>query len=258
MGGAKVYNIYKENGVYKSDLPKWWESDNYFNQLQIIAPRIKRIYMAGGEPMIAPRHGDLLDMLISNGHAERIDLSYDTNLLAINDKILRRLQHFKSVQISVSADDIEDKFTYIRYPSSWKKVQSNMQLLEKYNLRVDRISVVIGIYSLYSMIRMVHYYRDIGFNRFRQRILNSPLMFDMKWLPRQAKIDAIKKYAESDIGEENYKLTIGYLYNNINVPENPIMLKACVDRMDKFDKIRGLNWKNTFPEVADILKDYIT
>jgi hypothetical protein len=83
-------------------------------------------------------------------------------------------------------------------------------------------------------------------------------MFDMKWLPRQAKIDAIKKYAESDIGEENYKLTIGYLYNNINVPENPIMLKACVDRMDKFDKIRGLNWKNTFPEVADILKDYIT
>ena len=82
-------------------------------------------------------------------------------------------------------------------------------------------------------------------------------MFDMKWLPRQAKLDAISAYENSNIGQKNWQMTVGYLYNNLDVPENPQMLHRFVERMDKFDKLRKLDWKNTFPEIADIMKNYI-
>ena len=82
-------------------------------------------------------------------------------------------------------------------------------------------------------------------------------MFDMKWLPRQAKLDAINAYENSNIGQKNWQMTVGYLYNNLDVPENPQMLHRFVERMDKFDKLRKLDWKNTFPEIADIMKNYI-
>ena len=255
--GADTYKVYQENGVYKSNLPKWWESEQFWKDFEKIAPRISELYITGGEPMLVPKHADMLDMLIATGHSKKIKLSYDTNLLAINEKVVNKFQHFRDVVIAVSSDDIEDRFQYIRYPSNWKKLQNNIQLLQKYNVKIKSISLCVGIYSLYSLMRMVPYYNSLGFYDFRQRILNSPVMFDMKWLPRQAKLDAINAYENSNIGQKNWQMTVGYLYNNLDVPENPQMLHRFVERMDKFDKLRKLDWKNTFPEIADIMKNYI-
>ena len=35
------------------------------------------------------------------------------------------------------------------------------------------------------------------------------------------------------------------------------MIKLFIKRMDSFDRVRKIDWKNTFPEVVDLIKDYL-
>jgi pyruvate-formate lyase-activating enzyme len=256
--GPETYEIRKENGVYKADLQKWWESENWLKEYEKIKHRIRELYITGGEPMVVPYHSEFLDRLIADGVAGNIRLGYDTNLLAVNQNIISKFKHFGSTMISVSSDDIEERYEYIRYPSNWEKLQRNLRLMKENNIKIDRISMCAGIYSIYSLLRMVPYYNELGYTHtIRQRILNSPTMFDMKWLPREAKIQAIERYKNSNIGDDNSRMTVGYLQNNLDLPENPEMLSLFVKRMDSFDRVRKLDWKNTFPEVAEMVKRYI-
>jgi len=255
--GPETYEIRKENGIYKADLKKWWESENWLKEYEKIKYQIRELYITGGEPMVVPYHAEFLDRLIADGVAGNIRLGYDTNLLAVNQNIISKFKHFGSTMISVSTDDIEERYEYIRFPSKWDKLQRNMQLMKENNIKIDRVSLCVGIYSVHSLFRMVPFYSDLGYNIIRQRILNSPVMFDMKWLPKKAKLETIQKYENSNIGRDNYQMTTGYLYNTLDIPENPKMLSAFVQRMNKFDEIRKLDWKNTFPEVAEMVQKYI-
>lgn len=255
--GPESYKIRQENGVYKADLQQWWKSDNWLKEYELIKHRIRELYITGGEPMVVPYHAEFLDRIIADGLAGNIRLGYDTNLLAINQNIISKFKHFKSLMISVSSDDIEERYELIRFPSKWDRLQRNLALMKENNIPIDRISTCIGIYSIHSLFRLFPHYSNLGYPNIRQRILNSPTMFDMKWLPREAKINTINKYMNSNIPRDIYQMTTGYLANNIDVPENPYMLNQFVQRMNKLDEVRKTDWKSTFPEVVDMVKRYI-
>ena len=151
---SKTYEIRKENGVWKSDMPIWHDSENWWNQFELIKHRVRHLYITGGEPFIIKGHDVLLDKLIESGNAKNVILEYDTNLTVINKKIIDRWKNFKNVVLSISCDDIEERFELIRFGGKFNKMLENLQFLRDNNIRIRHLSTCIGIYSLYSPIQI--------------------------------------------------------------------------------------------------------
>jgi pyruvate-formate lyase-activating enzyme len=256
---SKVYSIRVENGVYKTDMPVWHDSPIWWEKFDEIKNQIRHIYLTGGEPFIIKGHDILLDKLIECGVADKVILQYDTNLSVINDKILNRLVQFKEVLIDVSCDDIGERYEFIRYGGKFKTLIDNLDKLKSKNIKFRNITSCVGIYSLFSPIRVHEFFSQMGYDEYAFRVLRSPWHSDVAFLPDDLKMKVIKIYEVSNLPVKWKKFIIGYLENNIgkHTQENcENHLKNHIMYLDKLDEIRGTNWKETFPEVVSLLKDY--
>jgi pyruvate-formate lyase-activating enzyme len=110
---------------YAMDTELWTILNEY-------APRIRRIYFAGGEPFLQPSHFKLLELLIDNGCAADIDLGYNTNLTVLPEGIFEKLGKFKSVDIGASCDGTEDVFESIRAGAKWDTFVKNVRETKKH------------------------------------------------------------------------------------------------------------------------------
>lgn len=254
---SKVYNITVENGVYKSDMPVWHDSEQWRKSFEEIKHRIRHLYLTGGEPFIVKGHDVLLDRLIESNLAHNIILEYDTNLSVINDKILSRLKQFKQIIFSVSCDDVDERYELIRFPGKFKTVTKNLEVLKEKGFAVRHISTCIGMYSIFAPLRLREKFPDY---KLSVRMLRNPGHCDIIYLPKDVKKKVIQTYKESNLEERWKNFIITYLENNMEtVPDHlcDFNTRNHIEYLDKLDEIRGTNWKQTFPEVTELLKDYL-
>jgi len=94
--------------------------------LRARAAEIRRIYFAGGEPLLQPLHMAVLDMLIDQQVAQNIELRYTTNLTRIPAGLFDRLQRFKDVELGASCDGTRAVFERIRRGASWPAFLANL------------------------------------------------------------------------------------------------------------------------------------
>jgi MoaA/NifB/PqqE/SkfB family radical SAM enzyme len=257
---SKTYNIYLENNVYKTDMPVWHDSDVWWNQFDQFKHRIQHIYLTGGEPFLIKGHDKLLNRLLASGKAGDIILDYDTNLTVINPGILNKLKLFKKVNLRVSIDDLHERFELIRFPSKFDKVLANIEKVKEYGLTVEVVTECTGIYSLFSPIRLYDYFTKRGFDKFSFRFLKFPAHMNIAFLPDHLKDIAIKTYEESNLSEYWKNYNIAYLKNNYGVHSAEVCesyARQHIAYLDKLDELRGTDWKKTFPEIADLLKEYL-
>ena len=259
--GHKEYTIKKEGNKLVTDMVRWHDDPKWWEQFERIKGRLRRVYITGGEPFIQPSHDEFLDRLIASGHSKNIFLEYDTNLTVINNKIIERFSKFQGIRLSVSVDDIEDRYELVRYPCSWQTLLKNLEAIRKVeNIDASRLTTCTGIPTLYAAIRMYKFFAPMGFNRFPRRLLRSPAVYDLQYLPDEAKKIAIKTYIEADIPDQYKTVQIGYLKNSIGKVDYETcihFLNAFKKRMDTLDSLRGTDWKNTMPDVVDLIGKYI-
>jgi MoaA/NifB/PqqE/SkfB family radical SAM enzyme len=256
--GRVTYKLEKQGHKYVSDMPKWHDSPVWWEQFDRIKHRLKRIYVVGGEPFIQPAHDEMLDRLIAADLAKDITLEYDTNLMAINGKILERLNKFKGISLAVSLDDIEQRYELIRFPSKWDRLNENLEKIKSiYNRDETRISMCVGTFSVYAPSRVIPYFLERGFKRFPIRLLRSPSCYDMAWLPNAIKKRIIESYDSIDIPVRYKAETVGYLKNRMdqcNEEKSEMWMRSFIQRMDMLDKLRGTDWKSVMPDVVDLLR----
>jgi MoaA/NifB/PqqE/SkfB family radical SAM enzyme len=248
------YNIIVKNGVYKSDMPVWHDSDAWWKNFDDIKHRIRHLYLTGGEPFIVKGHDVLLDKLIELNLASNIILEYDTNLSVINDKILNRLKQFKEVILSVSCDDVDEQYELIRFPGKFSNMTKNLQLLKDRDFEIRHLSTCIGIYSIFSPLRLRDKFPEY---KLSLRMLRAPFHSDIMYLPKSAKEEVIRVYRESNIEDRWKNFVISYLENNMNTfPDKECvdMTKQHINYLNKLDEIRGTDWKKTFPDVVKLLE----
>jgi sulfatase maturation enzyme AslB (radical SAM superfamily) len=255
---SKTYTIYKENDVYRTDMQKWHDSDAWWDSFEKIKHRVRHIYMTGGEPFIVKGHDVLLDKLIDCGNAKNVVMEYDTNLSVINTKILDRLEKFKEVILSVSCDDVEDRYELIRFPGKFQRILDNLEKLKARSVKVRHLSSCVGIYSLYSPIRLYEYFEPLGYV-FSFRFLRFPDHSAIAYLPKELKKQVMETYSKSTLPDKWKIYMLSHLLENIEMPEDKCVAKTKehIKYLNSLDEIRGTDWKATFPEIADLLKDYI-
>ena len=248
------------HNTYRGATLAWHDSEEWWAQFDLIKHRIRHLYLTGGEPFIVKGHDDLLDRLIADDLAKNVILEYDTNLSVINDKILKRLSNFKKIVISVSCDDVEDRYELIRFPGNFNTMLENLGQLRARNIDIRHLSTCIGIYSIYSPIRLYEYFKPMGYDTYSLRFLRSPDHSNIALLPDHLKLKVMEVYKASSMPDKWKAFVCGYLENNMGKFSNEqceTSVRKHIAYLNRLDELRGTDWKSTFPDVVELLQEFL-
>lgn len=105
-----------------TNLQKWIEPE---------LKNLKRVYLAGGEPLIVKDNEWLLEkLLVENPDCE---LLINTNVQNLDTRVFELIQKFnnKNVQWVISGENTGDKYEYVRYGSNWEIFKNNLLKLKE-------------------------------------------------------------------------------------------------------------------------------
>ena len=250
----KFHNWYKNRKIWKS-IYKW-------------APGTKQLYFTGGEPTLIKENWELINYLKEKGYSKNIDLVFNINCTQVPDKLLDTFPSFSTVSISLSVDGYKEVQEYIRYPSHWKKIESNIIKILK-NRRENTsfvFSPVVQTYNILNLLKLLEWVDElqVDYGKIDSSIIicTTPKFLDIAILPKNVKQEAllrIEKYESSYKGGDNFLLEcLGAIKNILKAEEKTEIekdLKKFYTYTSLLDKKRGNNFKTTFPELNRLLDE---
>jgi glutamate-1-semialdehyde 2,1-aminomutase len=154
----------------------------------------EEIYFLGGEPTLIDSHLEILDYALEQDYAKNITLRWSTNLTHFDERYIQRAQYFKKVILDCSIDGYGDVNDYIRYPSKWSQIESQLFKIQK-NLSNAHINIVctIQIYNIFEIEKFIHWC-DQNKITFTFNYLDHPKYLSVQNLPMSVKQVLINEY----------------------------------------------------------------
>lgn len=209
---------------------------------------LKEVYLSGGEPTLIKYNLNLLRKL-----QKRSDLLIRVNsnmMWGQDNQIVQEILKFPRVMFTCSADNIGQKFEYIRRGASWNKFIDNLKYLMTFpnvEIRVNSVFFVLNAVDLSDTINYFYAHHGIenftinqcgmGHTYYRCRNLSQPL----KLVARQ-KLNAVRE----DFG---HNLNLVGSINNCLKELDYERTESYVSALEQIDSIAGTNWKTVFPEL---------
>lgn len=258
---------------------------NLYEEIKKQYPHVKKIYFAGGEPVMQREHFEVLKDLIALGRASDITLLYSTNGSKFKTglgNMFEYWKHFKKVEINFSIDGYRKPAEYWRSGTDWEDVESNIrQTLTIPNI-VSHIHSVVGWPNVFNWIEFIRYALDTKLlknliNGTNVSILDKPSIYSFDFIPEFKKnaihtaLSELKEYLLKYINDTNYNIgeglelidCIDMLINSLYIeatPNNEISKKLLkqqfIEKNTVLDKWRGEDFFTAFPEHND-MKTYL-
>jgi len=226
--------------------------------------KVKRIYFAGGEPLIMDEHYEILDMLVAVNNTN-CSLSYNTNLQTLSYKNWNVIDYWKkwdnkNLSISPSLDDIGERAELIRKGTDWKRTEDNLKTLVKegFNVRPNITTGALNVFRLPEIL--TYFYKNKVLNKeqlcrnFNINIIDHPEHLHIRALPDDFKqktkkkllkfIDEFKKTSGCDIS-----LRFSYVLQILDEPHVPEWKNAFVSFNKQLDEIRNEQLYEVIPEL---------
>lgn len=179
-------------------LGEWPDKEQTGVNFVEIAHSIEEIYLTGGEPTLALSQYKLFDYCIENDLASNIRLKYNTNLTNVPQKMLDYWKHFKRVQLNASIDAVGDRDRYIRYPSTWEKIEENFDKLNGLPNVAIQIHCTVQVLNVCALDQLFDWIKskNIQDDQIYLNILNHPECMNIRSLPIALKNLAQLRLAE--------------------------------------------------------------
>lgn len=151
---AKEKNLYKDTNGVKS------LSYDHIDEICELSHNLRYLTLQGGEPSMMPEYNYYFDYLIKNNLAEKIQLHVISNATNINNKFYSQLQKFEKVTIGVSVDAYGSANDYLRFPSKFDKISSNIKKLIENKFEVV-VQYTLQNLSILSMIEYFEWFQGL-------------------------------------------------------------------------------------------------
>lgn len=264
-----------ENNSINNIKLKSMENNNFLDE---VYSSVEGIYFAGGETLLMPEHFEMLTKLIASGRSKEITISYSSNLTKLdynNHNLIDLWKHFYDVHVSVSLDEIKEKYNYVRHGVDWEVVKANIiQLKEStkdYKNIHYRFTPTISIFNVLSLTDTHRYLCDNNLMEDINAIFLELVMYPEHFafiniLPKDLKLTAIGKIDNHVewLKQQNAKETTinrflsirDYISHHLenNIDKNNIC--AFIFEINKIDLRRNESFVDTFPELADMFNQY--
>ena len=229
-------------------------------------PTVESLHFAGGEPLIIPEMVELLETCVRAGRADQIDLSYNTNITVLPEKVTRLWHHFRNVNIMCSIDAFGSLNDYIRRPAKWKDIDRNLHILddhyEEWHLRTVHCNTTVQVYNILQISELFDYLGDT-FKSLNPAPYLTPL-YNPSYLSISILPDAIKAVAEERLlaAESRALARFGPRAAITSVHAVIAHMKNKRERIDlmdflyfseKTDREFGESWRQACPELSQML-----
>jgi len=206
---ALVEDALEPNEYERLSKMSWPEHEKTWKNLFSIADTVDEIYLTGGEPTIIQEQHRLLDYFIDKGTAHKIKLKYNTNLTNVPKHLIDKWTKFKRVQLNCSIDAVGELDRYIRYPSSWNKIQENFDIIRKLENVYIEIHCTVQMYNILRLHELLDWAQPYG-HKIYLNILNHPEYLNIRVLNKDLK-EKVKQTLSSYTHIEKVQGVIDYM-----------------------------------------------
>jgi sulfatase maturation enzyme AslB (radical SAM superfamily) len=152
---------YSQATLEKFGSYKWFSDPGLVREFEAKLADLTHLHFAGGEPLLVPQMVTMLEKCIELGVAHRIELTYNSNITRLPEKVLKLWPSFREVRLLCSVDGYGPLNDYIRTGSKWSDIDRNLKYLDVHasELKVSQvlISTTVQAYNILYIDRLVEY-----------------------------------------------------------------------------------------------------
>ena len=225
---------------------------NIVDEIVSYGKKIRSIDVVGGEPMLMKDHFYLLDKLIESGHSKNIEINYTSNMTLMTvSKMKKYFDNFCHIRIQWSIDALKERNYWLRYPTNWDQTVQNCEEVRDYLIKTGKGTIQGTLTpSLFSITTLKETYDWLLINDYvlldqmPMNTIDNPKFLSPQHLPQEIKEKIAPKISRLS------KIH----YNQLMSERSEECFQLAVQYADNLDKMRGTNWKTTFPEIAQYVK----
>lgn len=243
----------------------WHERNEVIQDISDHLPHLRRVTIAGGEPLLIKEHHKFLEECIDRGEAHHISLHYHTNGTALDSQLFEKWKHFESVLVFISLDDIKDRNRYIRWPTSWKMMERNLDFIDREsppNVH-PMILCTIQIKNIFYFPEFLEWFSGKNFKKIHScyeavvhtELVLQPYFLSCQLLPPHVKRLVTDKFEKmyQKYGEKSERFKT--LINFMNLKDRSDMLYVFKDYVQALDRVRKTDFSQVFPELSELLEE---
>jgi MoaA/NifB/PqqE/SkfB family radical SAM enzyme len=183
----------KTNHHYQMLRQGAWPRENptFWNEIDQVVDQIQYIEFTGGEPFMIQEHFDMLQGIVDRGIADRVEIHYNTNGTQWPEGAENIWQHFKTVEIAFSIDDVGERFEYQRSNAVWSEVETNIARFQDLRNRYENIKLqvcsTVNVFNVCYLEELSHWIDQQNFDFVYWNMMHEAYYFSISTLPESAK-----------------------------------------------------------------------
>jgi MoaA/NifB/PqqE/SkfB family radical SAM enzyme len=181
------------------------ETEVFWKEIDQVLEQIRYIEFTGGEPFMITEHFDMLQGIVDRGIAPQVEIHYNTNGTHWPESAKDIWQHFKTVEVAFSIDDIGERFEYQRTNAVWNKVCHNIELFRElrnhsHNIQLQVCSTV-NVFNVMYLAELANWIDDQAFDFVYWNMLHEPYYWSVSTMPHVVKQIAIERLGRAQVSE---------------------------------------------------------
>ncbi len=232
-------------------LINWPSRDpSFMNTLMEWLPHMVRLEFLGGEPFLNQKQFEIVKKSVEIGAAKNQLLHFVTNGSTYPEEAIREhWPHFKSVNVNISVDGIEDQFEYQRYGAKWEEVLANIERYQSIEcVKLVQIYISISIFSIYYLPEMFLHWSKRGLTVCIS-IVTNPHRFDIRVIPPALKEKIKQKFSGAKLLlNPQLKQTLQTIEDFMMSEDKSELWPRTIENIWFHDKYRKQKFADFFPE----------
>jgi MoaA/NifB/PqqE/SkfB family radical SAM enzyme len=233
------------------------ENQQFWSQIDQHLNDIRYIEFTGGEPFMISEHFDMLQGIVDRGIADQVEIHYNTNGTHYPEGAEKIWRHFKTVEIALSIDDIEQRFEYQRTNAVWAEVCANLgrfcDLTKTHSNIQLQICTTVNVFNVRYLDQVAHWIaaNEESFNFVYWNMMHDAWYFSIATLPETAKQGIEQHLRSTDIPtqyRQEFDRIIDFMNRGVSTDGNILRM-----RIRDLDFKRQQNLRDVEPEFAELI-----
>jgi MoaA/NifB/PqqE/SkfB family radical SAM enzyme len=248
----------KSNHHYRMLRQGAWPRENpqFWNEIDQVVDQIRYIEFTGGEPFMIQEHFDMLQGLVDRGIAGQIEIHYNTNGTQWPEQGEAIWEHFKTVEIAFSIDDVDTRFEYQRSNAIWSEVETNLARFKQLRDRNTNIQLqvctTVNVFNVYYIAEVANWIDQQGFDFVYWNMMHEAYYFSVNTLPNTVKTAVTTRLNAADVSDRTRKEFDNIIeFMNGGASMDGFMLRM---KVADLDRKRQQDLRTVEPEFAELIE----
>lgn len=246
----------KAHPAYKLLTDNRWSrnSERFWKMLRDRSDQICNFEFLGGEPLLLKENIEFMQWLIDTGHSQRATFEFVTNGTQYPD-IFDQAGQFHRLTVTVSIDDLGERFESQRHGADWNQVAANLRRFVACRDANDSmkigVCITVNIQNVLYLPELIAWLASQGIDHYYYNMLSNPDWLSIDQLTPAARTLVIDRLTAADLPDQD-RIKLMYV---INCVRSAATSDGAVfrQRMQDKDQIRQENFVLTHQEIAQAM-----